>query len=210
MTGKTGPSTQEVTRDEERDRLLGHDYDGIREYDNPLPGWWVWIFVGTIAFSAGYFAYYQLGPGPTILSQYEEEVRLAAGQDASRVAGGGGEVTEESLRALQRNAPVMASAKEMFGARCAPCHGPEGQGLIGPNLTDEYWLHGGKLTEIFRTIADGVPDKGMLAWKGQLRPEELRAVTAFIGTLRGTHPPNPKPPQGTRVALELAGARPGR
>ncbi|MBI2219265.1 MAG: c-type cytochrome [Candidatus Rokubacteria bacterium] len=180
----------------EPDRLLDHEYDGICEYDNPLPGWWVWLFVATVAFSAGYYAWYQLGPGPTIIAQYEAEVREAAEHQAPA---GAVAATEDALKRLQRDTTVMAGARETFATRCAACHGPEGQGLIGPNLVDEFWLHGGTLTTILRTVAEGVPDKGMVPWKGQLTPAELEAIAAYIGTLRGTNPPNPKPPQGAKV-----------
>ncbi len=182
----------------ERDRLLDHEYDGIREYDNPLPAWWTWIFVATVVFSVGYFAYYELGPGPTIIAQYEAEM-LAAAEHQGPVSGVVGAPTDDSIKRLQKDAAVMATAGRVFGTRCAPCHGPQGQGLIGPNLTDDYWLHGGRPTEILRTIADGVPEKGMVPWKQQLKPAELEAMAAYIGTLHDTHPPSPKPPQGTRV-----------
>jgi cytochrome c oxidase cbb3-type subunit 3 len=180
----------------DRDRKLGHSYDGIEEYDNPLPGWWSWLFVATIVFSVGYYAYYQIGPGPTILARYEAEMRAADEQQARLAAAAGGAISEASLRALVKDARAMAAAKEVFATRCMPCHGAEGQGLIGPNLTDEYWKHGGTLVDIRRTIHDGVPDKGMVPWKDQLKPDELSAVAAFIGTLAGTNPPGPKPPEG--------------
>ena len=189
------------------DRTLGHAYDGIEEYDNPLPSWWVWIFWVTIAFSAGYYAYYQLGPGPSIVAEYEAESRALAERAAAatpRVAG----ATEESIAALQRDAAAMARAKETFATRCAPCHGPAAQGIVGPNLTDEFWLHGGRLVEIAKTIADGVSEKGMIPWKAQLPPEEIRALAAWIGTLSGTNPPNPKAPEGQKVAATGPGRRP--
>lgn len=181
----------------ERDRLLEHDYDGIREYDNPLPGWWSWIFVATIVFSAGYYLYYQIGPGPSVIAQYEREMSEYARQQASLApppAAPG--AAEDTLRALMKDAKAMATGKEMFGVRCMPCHGPEGQGIIGPNLADDYWLHGRTLADIRRTIHDGVPDKGMIPWKDQLKPAEIDTLTAYVSTLAGTNPPNPKPPQG--------------
>ena len=102
----------------------------------------------------------------------------------------------------------MAKAKETFATRCAPCHGPAAQGIVGPNLTDEFWLHGGRLVDISRTISDGVPEKGMIPWKGQLSPEEIHALSAYIGTLAGSRPPNPKPPEGQKVATGPALAGP--
>ena len=187
----------------DRDRLLAHDYDGIEEYDNPLPGWWVWLFWATIAFSVVYAVYYHLGPGQSVHEQYAEDVRTAAEQQA-RAAAAAGTPTDEALKALQGDPKVMTAAREMFAARCAACHGPQAQGLIGPNLTDEYWLHGGKLTDIYNTISEGVPEKGMVRWKDQLSPDEIRAMAAFVGSLQGTNPPNPKPPQGTKASGEPA------
>jgi cytochrome c oxidase cbb3-type subunit 3 len=191
----------------DRDRLLGHAYDGIEEYDNPLPGWWSWIFVATIVFSLGYYLYYQLGPGPTIIAQYEQDVREAAERQA-KLAPAPGAVGEEALRALTRDARAMAEAKEVFATRCLPCHGPQGQGLIGPNLTDDYWLHGGTLVQIRHTISEGVPEKGMVPWKDQLKPDVLSAMAAYVATLHGTNPPNPKPPQGVNAKGEAAPAAP--
>jgi cytochrome c oxidase cbb3-type subunit 3 len=90
----------------------------------------------------------------------------------------------------------MAASKEIFAVRCMPCHGAEGQGIIGPNLTDDYWMHGRTLAEIRRTINDGRPNEGMIPWKDQLKPTEIDTLTAYVGALAGTNPPNPKPPQG--------------
>ena len=183
--------------DADRDRLLPHAQDGIEEYDNPLPGWWVWIFWVTIVFSLGYWAYYQLGPGPSVVAVYEAEMKAAAEREPKTVASA---VTDASLAALEKDAAAMAKAKGIFATRCAPCHGDRGQGIVGPNLTDEYWLHGGRLTDIYRTISEGVPEKGMVPWKTQLSPDEIAAVTAYVGTLLGTHPPNSKPAEGQKAA----------
>jgi cytochrome c oxidase cbb3-type subunit 3 len=184
---------------DDRDRLMSHGYDGIHEYDNPLPGWWVWIFWATFVFSLGYWAYYQIGPGASIVAQYEAEMKALAERQPKAVASA---VTDASLAALEKNAAVMAKAKEMFVTRCAPCHGDRGQGIVGPNLTDEYWLHGGRLTEIYETISEGVPEKGMVPWKTQLSPDEIAAMAAYVGTLRGTHPPSPKPAEGQKAAAD--------
>ena len=190
----------------DEDRTLGHAYDGIEEYDNPLPGWWVWIFVATIVFSAGYYAYYQLGPGPSIVAQYEAESRALA-ERAAAAAPREPVITDEAIIALRRDPAAMAKAKETFGQRCAPCHGAAAQGIVGPNLTDDAWLHGGRPVEIVRTITNGVPEKGMIPWGAQLPPEEIRALAAWIGTLAGSNPPNAKPPEGQRVADAPAPAR---
>jgi len=190
--------------DADRDRLLAHDYDGIEEYDNPLPGWWVWIFWATIVFSLGYWLFYQIGPGPTVIAQYDAEMRTATERQAKLAPAAGGGVTDETIVVLTKNPRAMAAAKEIFATRCLACHGPQGQGLIGPNLTDDYWLHGGRPTEILHTITEGVPDKGMVPWKDQLKPEELTMMAAYVLSLAGTNPPNPKPPQGVNSKGERA------
>lgn len=191
--------------DDDRDRLMSHGYDGIREFDNPLPGWWVWIFWATIVFSLGYWAYYQIGPGPSEVAVYEAEMREAAARQP--VATSSGASTDQALLALQKNAGALAKGKEIFAGRCVPCHGDRGQGIVGPNLTDDFWLHGGRPSEIYHTITEGEPEKGMIPWKTQLSPEEIAAVTAYVGTLRGTNPPNPKPPEGQKVAADGAPLR---
>jgi cytochrome c oxidase cbb3-type subunit 3 len=190
-------------RSDDRDRLLAHDYDGIEEYDNPLPGWWVWIFWATIVFAGAYWLYYQIGPGPSIIAQYDAEVRAAAVRQA-KLAATAGSATDETIVALSKDARLMTTAKATFAVRCMPCHGAEGQGIIGPNLTDDYWIHGRRPTEILHTITEGVPDKGMVPWKDQLKPEELRMMAAYVLTLAGTNPPNPKPPQGMNSKGERA------
>ncbi len=191
--------------DDDRDRLMSHGYDGIREFDNPLPGWWVWIFWATIVFSLGYWAYYQIGPRPSEVAVYETEMREAAARQPAPASPGA--VTDQALLALQKNAGAMAKGKEIFAGKCVPCHGDRGQGIVGPNLTDDFWLHGGRPSEIYHTITEGVLEKGMVPWKTQLAPEEIAAVTAYVGTLRGTNPPNPKPPEGQKVAADGAPLR---
>jgi cytochrome c oxidase cbb3-type subunit 3 len=189
--------------DGDSDRLLAHEYDGIEEYDNPLPGWWVWIFWATIAFSLGYWLYYQIGPGPSVIAQYDADVRVAAERQA-KLAPSAGAASDDVILVLTKNPQAMASAKEIFTARCLACHGPQGQGLVGPNLTDDYWMHGRRATEILRTISEGVPEKGMVPWRDQLKPEELQMITAYVLSLAGTNPPNPKPPQGVNSKGERA------
>jgi len=189
---------------EDRDRLLAHDYDGIEEYDNPLPGWWVWVFWATIVFSVGYWLYYQVGPGPSVIAQYEAEERAAAARQARLAPTPAAAVGDDAIAALAKDARAMSGAREIFLSRCLACHGPDGQGLIGPNLTDDYWIHGRRPSEIRHTITEGVPEKGMVPWKDQLKPAEITAVTAYVLTLAGTKPPNPKAPQGVNGKGERA------
>lgn len=177
-----------------QDELLDHEYDGIREYDNPLPRWWVWIFAGSFWFSVAYFFHYHVSHnGQSVAAAYEADV--AEAREVQAKASLAEPVSEESLGKLMADAALMSDAKGLYGLRCAPCHGDRGQGLIGPNLTDSAWLHGGSLAEIFGVIDQGVLAKGMPAWSKQLSPIEVRKLAAFVGTQRGTNVPG-KPAEG--------------
>jgi cytochrome c oxidase cbb3-type subunit III len=179
------------------DPLLSHEYDGIHEYDNPTPGWWIWIFAGTAVFSALYFIHYVLGSGTSIEQGYQEDVTVAAALATERALAQG-EATEASLLTLMKDPAGVAVGKAKFQTVCAACH-KQGEGGIGPNLTDDYWIHGkGTLMDIHQVIRLGVVEKGMAAWEKQMAPDELMKVTAYVGTLRGLHLPG-KEPQGEEV-----------
>ena len=184
-------------REQDHDRLSDHEYDGIREYDNPLPGWWVAIFWVTIVITPLYVLHYHFGRGESVIAQYDREM-VEHYELQAKQALAAGSVSEETLAGLQRDTSMMSVAQQVFAGKCAVCHGSAGEGKIGPNLTDDYWLHGGGLTDIYTTVSNGVPEKGMVSWRAQLQPAELLAVSAYVGTLRGTNPPNAKPPQGTK------------
>jgi cytochrome c oxidase cbb3-type subunit 3 len=183
----------------EEDRLLEHEYDGIKEYDNPLPRWWVWIFWGSCLFSVGYFFHYHLsGNGSSVAESYALEMREA--REAEVRAAMGEKISDEALSKLMADAALMQDAGALFEERCMACHEAHGEGKIGPNLTDDYWLHGsGRLMEIYEVVSKGVPAKGMPAWDRLLTPIELRKLVAFVGTLRGKNLPG-KPPEGTKVS----------
>ncbi len=180
--------------DQEQDRLLDHDYDGIREYDNPMPRWWLWIFYATIIFVPVYYLLPgSMGAGPGMIAAYEAEV---AAYEASRPAAADGGASAEALLALASDPAALANGKSLFDMNCAVCHRADGGGLIGPNLTDDAWLHGSSPTAIHATIANGVLEKGMPPWDRLLKPEQVDAVTAYVISLRGTNPPAPKAPEG--------------
>lgn len=184
----------------ETDKLLNGNYDGIQEYDNDLPRWWVWLFYLTIIFAVVYSYYYhftsaQSAPERLAAQMADlEKVRQAA---APPQAVGG--MSEEDLFKLTSDAAMLTKGKEVYAAKCAVCHGPDGQGLIGPNLTDKYWIHGAKLADMKRVVEQGVLDKGMLAWKGVIGDDEINAVLAFSFSIRNSNPANPKAPQGELV-----------
>ncbi len=200
----------------DQDSLLDHAYDGIQEYDNPLPRWWLAIFWLTIVFSPLYILYFHFGGGLLATEKYDAEMIAFYDKQAEQLLALG-EIQEKTLADLEADPSMMSGGKKIFQTRCATCHGMFGEGGIGPNLTDDHWLHGAQLMDIYKTVREGVPSKGMLAWERQLRPAELMAVTAYVGTLLGTNPPNPKAPQGTTAvrlapvgtaAVEAAGDKP--
>ncbi len=179
---------------DEHDRLLEHDYDGIHEYDNPLPRWWVYIFVATIIFAAIYAI--NVGPvgiGKGRIADYEND--MAAFR--ARHPQGGSAFDAAMLARLSKDPAALQAGKAVFTTNCAPCHRPDGGGLIGPNLTDKYWLHGGTLAEVYKTINEGVQAKGMPTWGKVLKPDQVADAAVYVLSLQGTNPANPKPPQGT-------------
>jgi cytochrome c oxidase cbb3-type subunit 3 len=183
---------------QKQDRLLDHDFDGIQEFDNPMPRWWVYIFWATIAFSAVYALNVgPVGSGAGRIADYEAEM---ASFRAAHPEPQGEQVDAAALAALAQDQDARKAGKAVYDQNCAACHRPDGGGMIGPNLTDDHWLHGGTLAEIHRTVHDGVLAKGMPAWGKILKPEQLNAVVAYVASLHGTNPPNPKAPEGTPAA----------
>lgn len=173
---------------------LEHDYDGIREYDNPLPRWWVWMFVGTVIWSLAYVPYYHAGGGKLPAEAHAQDMEAWFELHPPIVL-----PSDEELDAIAADDTQLARGKTIYATRCASCHAPDGGGLVGPNLTDDYAIHGFRMSEVVHTIFDGVPDKGMIPWKSQLKLEEIYAVAAYIRSLRGTTPANPKAPQGDPI-----------
>ena len=185
---------------QEQDHLLEHNYDGIQEFDNPMPRWWVYIFWATIVFSIlYYFNVPGIGIGKGRIANYNETMTAARAAEAKRVAAQPAGASPEQLVALSKDATALASGKQTFTQNCAACHRADAGGQIGPNLTDDYWLHGAAIDQIHKTVTDGVLEKGMPPWGKVLKPAQLDAVVAYVYTLRGTNPPNPKAPQGDLV-----------
>ena len=181
---------------EEKSILIAHDYDGIQELDNPTPAWFMWLFYGTIAFGISYLLIYHVfGIGQLQDEEYKTEVALADSAKKVYLSNAANQVDETTVK-LVTDAPTIASGKAIFSQTCAACHGADAQGNVGPNLTDDYWLHGHKINDVFKTIKYGVAAKGMPTWEKQLSPKQISEVANYIKSLRGTKPANPKAPQG--------------
>jgi cytochrome c oxidase cbb3-type subunit 3 len=177
----------------DEDRLLEHEYDGIREYDNPLPRWWLWILYATVIFVPLYYVLPgRLGENGGNVAEYEASV--AAYKSAQPPAPP--TISGERLLALSKDEEALEEGQEVFTKNCAACHGADGGGVIGPNLTDNAWIHGGTPTAIHNTLVVGVLAKGMPAWERLLKPEELDHVVAYVISLQGTKPATPKAPEG--------------
>lgn len=182
--------------------LLDHEADGIRELDNKLPRWWVWLFYLTTIFGIGYFCFYHvLALGLSSHAAYEKEMEI--GNALKQVALEKFE-REMGTREPSADAVVIADGQNTYATLCAPCHRLDGGGLVGPNLTDDYWIHGAAFTDKLKTIWNGVPEKGMVTWKGVLTPDQIYAVASYIHTLAGSNPLNPKPPESTGAAAAPA------
>ena len=184
--------------EKEADIMLDHNYDGIRELDNRLPPWWVAMFYITIAIGTVYFLYYHyFDYGLSSREAYAMEMKVAEEAKVRLMEKQANLVNENNVTALTDEA-ALKSGKKIFLDKCASCHGKLGEGGVGPNLTDDYWLHGGDIKSIFKTIKHGVPQKGMIAWKTQMNPSSIHQVTSYILTLHGTKPANAKEPQGDK------------
>lgn len=178
--------------------IAGHDYDGIQEFDNPLPMWWLWTFFGTIIFAFIYYIHYEINNGPTLDDELAAD--MAAIQKQQELAPKA-EIKKEDLLAVLNDNNLIASGKTSYQEKCASCHGDQGQGLVGPNLTDKHWIHDkGEALAMIKIIQKGVLEKGMPPWEGILTDEQIKAVYAFIYSLRGTNPAGAKAAEGEEVA----------
>ena len=203
---------EQPKKDPNEDRLLDHNYDGIQEYDNPMPRWWVGLFWATIVFAVLYFLNVipGIGTGPGRIANYEKEMKTANARVAAVAAATPRvELSEDAIWGFTKDPAALAAGKQTFTTTCAPCHRPDAGGNIGPNLTDDHWIHGNKPMEIANIITVGVPEKGMPTWGQTLKPEQVGHVAAYVLTLHGTNPKDPKAPQGDLLPMATpAGATP--
>jgi cytochrome c oxidase cbb3-type subunit 3 len=196
-----------MSADPNQDRLLDHEVDGIREYDNPMPRWWLGTFWMTIIFSILYLLNLPgIGIGRGRIADYEADMAQAAALAAKNDPLAG--LTAETILAAAKDPAQQSLGKTTFTTICASCHLADGGGQIGPNLTDKYWLHGNQPLQIMKIITEGVAAKGMPPWGKILKPDQLTAVAAYVISLQGTTPKTPKPPQGINVDSAAAAAPP--
>ncbi|MFK7848817.1 MAG: cbb3-type cytochrome c oxidase N-terminal domain-containing protein [Rhodothermales bacterium] len=186
---------------ESEDQIIhGHQYDGIQEYDNPMPGWWVWMFIGSFFFAIYYLVGMETGYINTYTDDLEENLaELESVRTAFAASQPVFSVDEATLNAYATDQAKIDAGAALFTAQCAACHGAEGQGLIGPNLTDAYWIKGGTGIDIYTSISKGSLEKGMPPWEAVFNEVERAELVAFIQSLEGTTPPNPKAAEGELV-----------
>ncbi len=179
------------------DPLTGHCYDGIEEYDNPLPGWWKWLFVATIVFSLGYIPIYHGTQARRITDYYEaavaENLRLQFAELGDLTA------DNDVILKYSNDQKWVTVGKSVFSTNCVSCHGAQAQGLVGPNLTDDFWKQVQQPEDIAKIVREGAAGGAMPSWKNRLHPNEVVLVASYLVSLRGTNPPDAKQAEGKPV-----------
>jgi cytochrome c oxidase cbb3-type subunit 3 len=187
--------TKSTPIEREKDIMFDHDFDGIKELDSKIPPWFSWLFILTIIFAAYYMIdYHIVGSGQVQYEEYAQEVKIASLEREALIKSGAF-VNEETVTLLTE-ASGLSSGKAIFEANCIACHAADGGGIVGPNLTDDYWIHGGGIKNVFKVIKYGVVEKGMIAWQTQLNPNQMQEVASYVLSLHGTTPAAPKQPEG--------------
>jgi cytochrome c oxidase cbb3-type subunit 3 len=192
MTENKNPEYDELTNDK---FLEDHVYEGISELDNDLPTWYRFFFYVTILIAVAYLLRFHVyKTAPLQLEEYNNEFAVLELEDENS----SDSVSIQLALAEENKGPGLAEGKKIFARSCAVCHLSKGEGLVGPNLTDEYWTHGGSIDDLILVINEGVPEKGMVSWKNQLTQSNINNVAHYILSLQGTNPPNAKAPQGDK------------
>ena len=184
---------------EESNIDLGHDYDGIRELDNRLPPWWLYGFYACIVFAVIYlYRFHVAHTAPLSVEEYQLAVTEAAADKEAYLANAANKVDENTV-VYQTSPDILAGGQKIYSTACTPCHLADGGGSVGPNLTDDYWIHGNTIQDIFKTIKYGYPEKGMKSWQEDYTPAQIAQLASYIKSLHGTHPAKPKESQGILV-----------
>ena len=187
-----------VPIEREEEIMTDHEYDGIRELDNVLPPWWLAMFYATIIFAFGYVAHYHVfKTGDLQIAEFNKSVQIANQEVEAYMATIKAQVDVKTV-ILVTDAESLGAGEKIYKANCVACHGVFGEGGVGPNFADEYWIHGGSVNDVFSIIKYGVPSKGMISWRAQLSPTEIQNVASYLFTFQGTNPDNQKEPQGEK------------
>jgi cytochrome c oxidase cbb3-type subunit 3 len=188
--------TKTKSIEREGEIIMDHNYDGIRELDNVLPPWWVYLFYGTIVFGVIYLVRFHVVGEYTQAEEYDQEV-AAAKIEIEEYKKNAKDLVDASTVELLTDASDLSAGEKIFTTSCVVCHMADGGGGIGPNLTDDHWILGGGIKNVFNTISEGGRDgKGMVAWKQSFKPAEIAQVASYVISLGGTTPANPKAPEG--------------
>ena len=183
-------------QDDEGEILLHHDYDGIKELDNNLPPWWVYLFYACIIFSVVYLVRFEIMDGDNQEMELKKEMAQAQ-IDIAEYKKTAPDLMDENTVTLLTDAADLAAGKAIYTTNCVACHRADGGGQIGPNLTDDQWILGGGIKNVFHTLVNGGRDgKGMISWKGTLKPKQMQEVASYVLSLKGSNPKDPKAPEG--------------
>jgi cytochrome c oxidase cbb3-type subunit 3 len=200
--------TRAVPVEKEADVMLDHDYDGIRELDNALPPWWKWGFYVTVILAVIYmFNFHVFGTGKDPEQEYAAE--MAEGKRLEELYKARTKDLVDENNVTMTDADGIAAGRALFTQSCVACHAADGGGGIGPNLTDDNWIHGGAMNDIYKTIKLGYPEKGMQSWQSVYSPVQIRQLTSFVRSLKGTKPASPKEAQGEAYKENTTAAVPG-
>jgi len=187
--------TKSTPVEREQEIMFDHDFDGIKELDSKIPPWFSWLFILTIIFAVYYMlSYHVFGTGQVMQEEYSAEINKASLERETLIKSGA-LVNEETVKLLT-DVSALSAGKVIFEANCIACHASDGGGIVGPNLTDKYWIHGGGIKNVFKTIKYGVVEKGMISWQTQLNANQMQDVASYVLSLQGTTPAAPKPPEG--------------
>ena len=187
---------------EEESLVMEHKFDGIAELNNPTPAWFMVLFYGTIIFAVLYLLNYEvLGFGPSQEQEYTTELEKAETDKVAFLSrpGNAKNAVDENNIVQSKDEPIITAGAALFKTTCSPCHGEHGEGIVGPNLTDEYWLHGGTIKEVFKTIKYGVPEKGMISWEKSMSATQIANLANYVLSLQGSKPAGAKAPQGDKM-----------
>lgn len=200
--------TKSVPVEREEEVMTAHEYDGIRELDNVLPPWWIAMFYASIVFAFAYLLHYHVfETGDLQIAELNQTLAEADAEVAAYMAANKAQIDETNVT-IVTDAARLSNGEEIYMANCVACHGAQGEGGVGPNFADNYWMHGGSINDVFSVIKYGVPSKGMISWRAQLSPTQMQDVASYLLTFQGTNPPNQKEPQGEIYEPEDSGGAP--